>query len=1027
MNFPVIPPRGMSEMFKLPEDPATEEMWYRVLTPREIKGIDGPYSENELKDMYKLGQLKDTTMMWKEGERDWKQLLFLKELRPRLIQMPMVPPRVGTLDDDAFADQEEDEGKFDDDKKSAHTATAYNPIINLPTGTEIENIKALHSIPLGNLCSRCGAFAVGHLAGVGRNEVDMIMLRRMKDYPKDLVSEVIPGFMYVGHSGAAKLNTLLDMNVSLLINCTNNMANPPDRVPYYRGKVVPLKDKPKSQRPANMQAMIELLEKACDWIENERMQPERAVLSDPIPEPPKFKRQTDKYGRPVRTAEEVGMKRRAGMDGSKKPPPKVLMWSRKGLDRPCFIAAAYLIRQYGFDLDRALNVVETARAGTMISAAYRAALEEFAKKHSMGELLCTDCIRNARLEALIQKDDATAAADVAAATAAAAGADAKESDAAAAGGAVNSITGKRKPPKAEPCHVKFATSLEQLRRAAATSAGEEGVVGSLASLGDPNTFLLKINHGRVLESGWANLLDLQLVSRRLGDVATGKVFTALEQTGCLLHLRVVNVKGNDLTCSGATTVLDCLQGSSELMVINLSCNKMQQEGANRISSFILANSTVTSLDISSNPLGDEGVAALFQCITMPRAEFEAADGDDDNVVRFNRSLTCLDVGATELGHEAAGALINVFRDNMTLTALKLDFNVELNAKDMKHIFNSLRSYNKTLRQLSLANTPVSAKSMGYLSRVFENVDFPLMKLDLSFCMLASTHIAYLAKSASSARCLTHLVLNSNDLGDLGGEYLSTVIRGKADETSGECWPPLEYVDCSFCSIEEEGCRLILAAMATRPSITSANLSYNKVGDDIETGGDDSVLASLGRCKFSELRLNGCQLQSKAGGAILDLLSDTSQDSLGAVLRTLSLADNGMHDRSAEAVNRLLSSNMLLENLDLGYNLYSEACAENMSAAKRVASTAGKEKKLLALNVNMAGNNCDPYLLDVPGMARSKAAFRFGVKPSTEDPINGGLTHVPESSRQLHKMRLVDMERAQVRLQRFQLPMNQLSL
>ena len=37
--------------------------------------------------MYKKGDLGDETMMWTEGQRDWEQLLFLKELRPRLLQV----------------------------------------------------------------------------------------------------------------------------------------------------------------------------------------------------------------------------------------------------------------------------------------------------------------------------------------------------------------------------------------------------------------------------------------------------------------------------------------------------------------------------------------------------------------------------------------------------------------------------------------------------------------------------------------------------------------------------------------------------------------------------------------------------------------------------------------------------------------------------------------------------------------------------------------------------------------------------
>jgi hypothetical protein len=104
--------------------------------------------------------------------------------------------------------------------------------------------------------------------------------------------------------------------------------------------------------------------------------------------------------------------------------------------------------------------------------------------------------------------------------------------------------------------------------------------------------------------------------------------------------------------------MDCLQGSSpELMTLNLSCNKMQLEGACRVSAFVLTNNSVIALDVSSNPMGDEGVSAILQCMTVPRAEFAvAADGEggggaEGEAVQhsFNRTITSLDLGATEMG------------------------------------------------------------------------------------------------------------------------------------------------------------------------------------------------------------------------------------------------------------------------------------------------------------------------------------------------------------------------------------------
>ena len=50
-----------------------------------------------------------------------------------------------------------------------------------------------------------------------------------------------------------------------------------------------------------MPRMLDLLENAYDYIENERINPERALQSDPIPEPEKILSKTDKFGRPIKS------------------------------------------------------------------------------------------------------------------------------------------------------------------------------------------------------------------------------------------------------------------------------------------------------------------------------------------------------------------------------------------------------------------------------------------------------------------------------------------------------------------------------------------------------------------------------------------------------------------------------------------------------------------------------------------------------------------------------------------------------
>ena len=129
-SAPVIPPRLQNNGFRLPEEDKHKAKWFRILSPRELKGIDGPYSEIELKLMYKKGDLTDSTMIWTEGQTDWEQLLFMKELRPRLVQIPLMPPKLG---EDVKAD-------------------TYNPITTLPSELDAISAKPLeYRVLFGNM------------------------------------------------------------------------------------------------------------------------------------------------------------------------------------------------------------------------------------------------------------------------------------------------------------------------------------------------------------------------------------------------------------------------------------------------------------------------------------------------------------------------------------------------------------------------------------------------------------------------------------------------------------------------------------------------------------------------------------------------------------------------------------------------------------------------------------------------------------------------------------------------------------
>jgi len=763
------------------------------------------------------------------------------------------------------------------------------------------------------------------------------------------------------------------------------------------------------------------------------------------------------------------------------------LWFRKGYDRTAFIAAAYMIKQYGVTVAKALDVIETARPGVSISKSYMTALEEWSRRNTLGELLCVDCIANAsksgsssesitaeakskrdvdasrphysrfcdfvkqqqiqheqmlkekEQESGITNDAAASAAAVAAAATAVAAADAA---AAAAAGEEEEEdddedgTVKKKFEKSEE---EEEEELRQKRQQdLAAEAAEREKEQMLVTLGEPSLYLQKILLARHLESGWSGLLDLHLCGRRLGDAMLESLFRGLASAGVLPHLRVLDLKSNGIGCRGIVAVVEAFYsifntGSgflsspaelTELTVLDVSCNNIHYQGGKALARLISENTSLTSVDVSSNPIGDEGIASILAVLAPEAEQFMEESGVQKSKkdYAFNKTITSLNVSSTGLGHDSSDSLIETFRKNNTLTSLNLDFNHNLKPKDLKHITNALRSYNRSLLRLSLADNELTIQSMGYLGRIFDSPFLPLMRLDLSRTGLTATHMGHLARSLQQARFLSYLTLSSDLSVDGGSDYLCIIIRGKVNEYTGDHWPPLQNLDISFCNLTEQGSKDVLEAISTRPTIKTLNISYNTIGENVE-----ALRSYLDACKFLELRMNGCNIQSKGASCLFQLLAETSVGHLGHSLRALYLAENNIHDRTSVDINFCLNRNMTLEELDLGFNKFTKDSHEALKAAISVVSTSSLEKKVAGLNVNMIGNNCDPYMLDAPGLARSKINFRFGIQSSLQDDQNAGYTHIPMDSRRHHFLRKITKSRGEEETGKSMWPINSAAL
>ena len=95
--------------------------------------------------------------------------------------------------------------------------------------------------------------------------------------------------------------------------------------------------------------LLDLIERACDWIETERVDPGRGRLIDAA------RAEVGHYNPGKRESSKLralkglsnGKGKQQGEDAEAKASrslPRVLLWSRLGTDRSCLVAAAYLIR-----------------------------------------------------------------------------------------------------------------------------------------------------------------------------------------------------------------------------------------------------------------------------------------------------------------------------------------------------------------------------------------------------------------------------------------------------------------------------------------------------------------------------------------------------------------------------------------------------------------------------------------------------------------------------------------------------------
>ncbi|RLN95075.1 hypothetical protein BBJ28_00012329 [Nothophytophthora sp. Chile5] len=273
--------------------------------------------------------------------------------------------------------------------------------------------------------------------------------------------------------------------------------------------------------------------------------------------------------------------------------------------------------------------------------------------------------------------------------------------------------------------------------------------------------------------------------------------------------------GDDLACVFAACLLDLPMVTS----LNMRNNRLRDRGLQALIDVVVTKPDLFHLDLSENKVDGQAAQALAAYLGSATCKLQTlrisrADVDDGELVPFaralhsNRSLQTLDVSRNSVGNSehlnvvrpsiitGGEALATMISINHTLTALDLSWNY-LRLAGAVEIGRAL-AFNSGLCELNLAyNAFGNAGAQALGDALLSNA--VLQRLNLSHNNIPAQGALALASALKVNRALplTHLALDGNPLGNMGGRALLHAAAACAD--------------CKQLAVSLEGCNFDTAA------------------------------------------------------------------------------------------------------------------------------------------------------------------------------------------------------------------------
>ena len=153
------------------------------------------------------------------------------------------------------------------------------------TKDRLRGVLRFPVLSLAHVCVKCGAFATCYTPSYGEQPVPPSVADKVRvDLPPQTVTEVIPGFLWVGNVGSGRGGNIDKLEVTMIVNCTEDLKTAPSRPPQYRCHRAPMKEYTRQCRAADFdqEEILKTFTSVCDAMDWERSHTAKVPGSDYI-------------------------------------------------------------------------------------------------------------------------------------------------------------------------------------------------------------------------------------------------------------------------------------------------------------------------------------------------------------------------------------------------------------------------------------------------------------------------------------------------------------------------------------------------------------------------------------------------------------------------------------------------------------------------------------------------------------------------------------------------------------------------